>query len=151
MRVGVYRHVSAALPPGQRNGTIIHEAGWAPRPVGTGAENLTPTRIRSADRSARKQSLHRNSIFFEILPTFNSPSCVASFQLQIISWDVLQIERKMNWPFLLPKEAGEGIQISYRHAQDFERLIVQSHNTIKFIGSSEERHERKSQPYSASV
>ena len=108
-------------------GTIIHGAGWAPRPVWTGAENLTPTEIRSGDRSARHQSLYRNSPFFELLPTFNGTPSVTSFQLQIISRDVLQIERKMNLPFLLQKEAGETIQISYRHPQDFELLIVQSH------------------------
>ena len=88
MTVGVQRHVSAALPPKQRNGTIIHEAGWAPRSVWTGAENLTPTGILSADRSALYQSLYRNSPFFGFLPIFNSPSCVTSFQLQIISRDV---------------------------------------------------------------
>ena len=49
------------------------------------------------------------------------------FELQIISRDDVQIERKRNWPFLLPKKAGEAIQIPYRHPRDFERLIVQSH------------------------
>jgi hypothetical protein len=28
---------------------IVQEAGWAPRPVWTGADNLAPTRIRSTD------------------------------------------------------------------------------------------------------
>jgi len=88
MTVGVQRHVSAALPPRQRDVTIIHEAGWAPRSVWTGAENLTPTGILSADRSALYQSLYRNSHFFGFLPIFSSPSCVTSFQLQIISRDV---------------------------------------------------------------
>jgi hypothetical protein len=31
---------------------IVQEAGWAPGPVWTGAENLAPTRIRSPDRPA---------------------------------------------------------------------------------------------------
>jgi hypothetical protein len=36
---------------------IVQEAGWAPGPVWTSAENLAPTRIRSPDRPARNQSL----------------------------------------------------------------------------------------------
>jgi hypothetical protein len=40
---------------------IVQEAGWAPRPVWTGAENLTPTRIRSLDCPAGSQSLHQLS------------------------------------------------------------------------------------------
>ena len=35
---------------GQRPVPIIQEAGWAPGPVRTGAENLAPTWIRSAER-----------------------------------------------------------------------------------------------------
>jgi len=31
---------------------IVQEAGWAPGPVWTGAENLVPTGIRSPDRPA---------------------------------------------------------------------------------------------------
>ena len=31
---------------------IVQEAGWAPGPVWTGAENLAPTGIRSPDRPA---------------------------------------------------------------------------------------------------
>jgi hypothetical protein len=37
---------------------IVQAAGWAQRPVWTGVENLTPTRIRSLDRPARSQSLY---------------------------------------------------------------------------------------------
>ena len=52
------RHASAALcPPGKDELPIVQEAGWAPGPVWTGAENLAPTRIRSPDRPARRQSL----------------------------------------------------------------------------------------------
>jgi len=47
MSVGGQRHAPAALPPGEGPGTP--EAGWAPRPVWTDAENLTPTGIRSPD------------------------------------------------------------------------------------------------------
>jgi len=36
---------------------VIQEAGWAPGPVWTIAENLAPTGIRSPDRPARIESL----------------------------------------------------------------------------------------------
>ena len=36
----------------------VHEAGWVPRPVWTGAENLAPTGIRSPDCPARSESLY---------------------------------------------------------------------------------------------
>ena len=47
--------------PGKDPVPIIQEAGWAPGPVWTGAENLAPTGIRSLDRPARSQSLYRLS------------------------------------------------------------------------------------------
>ena len=47
--------------PGKDQVQIVHEAGWAPGPVWTGAENLAPTGIRSSDRPARSQSLYRLS------------------------------------------------------------------------------------------
>jgi len=45
--------------PGKDPVPIVQEAGWAPGPVWTGAENLAPTGIRSRDRPARSQSLYR--------------------------------------------------------------------------------------------
>ena len=39
----------------------MQEAGWAPGPVWTGAENLDPTGIRSPDRPARSESIYRLS------------------------------------------------------------------------------------------
>jgi hypothetical protein len=47
--------------PGKDLVPIVQEAGWAPGPVWTGAENLSPTGIRSADRPAGSQSLYRLS------------------------------------------------------------------------------------------
>ena len=38
---------------------IVQEAGWAPGPIWTGAENLVPTGIRFPDRPGRSQSLYR--------------------------------------------------------------------------------------------
>ena len=39
----------------------VQEAGWDPGSVWTGAENLSPTGIRSLDRPARSESLYRLS------------------------------------------------------------------------------------------
>ena len=56
------RHAPASLyPPGKDPVPIVQEAGWAPGPVWTGAENFAPTGIRSPDRPARSQSLYRLS------------------------------------------------------------------------------------------
>ena len=40
---------------------IVQEAGWAPGPVWTGAENLSPIGIRFPDHPARSKSLYRLS------------------------------------------------------------------------------------------
>ena len=45
--------------PGKDTVTIVQEAGWAPGPLWTGAENVVPTGIRSPDRPARSRSLYR--------------------------------------------------------------------------------------------
>ena len=47
--------------PGEDPVLILQEAGWAPGPVWTGAENLAPTGIRSPDRPVRSESLYRLS------------------------------------------------------------------------------------------
>ena len=47
--------------PGKDPVPIVQEARWAPGPVGTGAENLASTGIRSPDRTARSESLYRLS------------------------------------------------------------------------------------------
>ena len=44
--------------PGNDPVPIVLEVRWAPGPVWTGAENLSPTGIRSPERSARRQSLY---------------------------------------------------------------------------------------------
>jgi hypothetical protein len=55
--------------PGKDPVPIVQEAGWAPGSVWTGAQNLASTGIRSAERSARSQSLYRLSypgpLFYE--------------------------------------------------------------------------------------
>ena len=59
--VGGQCHAPAALPPGKDPVSTVQEAGWAPGPVWTGAENLFPTGIRLPDRPARSESLYRLS------------------------------------------------------------------------------------------
>ena len=53
------RHAPAALYPGKDPLLNVEEAGWAPWPVWTGAENIATTGIRAPDRPARSQSLYR--------------------------------------------------------------------------------------------
>ena len=55
------RQAPAGFTPGKDPVHIEQEAGWAPGPVWTGAENLVSTGIRSPDRAARSQSLYRLS------------------------------------------------------------------------------------------
>ena len=47
--------------PGKDTVPTVQEAGQAPGPVWTGAENLTPIEIRSPDRPVRSESLYRLS------------------------------------------------------------------------------------------
>jgi hypothetical protein len=60
MGVGGQCHTSAAFTPGKDPVPIVQEAGWAPGPVWTGAENLAPTGI-PPDLPARSKSLYRLS------------------------------------------------------------------------------------------
>ena len=52
--------------PGKEPVPIVQEAGWAPGPVWTGAENLAPTGIRTPDPPARSQSLYRQCMCGEL-------------------------------------------------------------------------------------
>ena len=52
-------HAPAAFTHGKDRVPIVQQAGWAPGPVWTGAENLASTGIRSPDRPARSQLLNR--------------------------------------------------------------------------------------------
>ena len=51
MGVGGQRHAPAALPRENDSASIIQEAGWAPGPVWTGAENLAAHRYSIPGRS----------------------------------------------------------------------------------------------------
>jgi hypothetical protein len=57
---GVINATPRPLCPRQGNPSpIVEEAGWAPEPIWTGAENPAPTRIRSPERPTRSRSLYR--------------------------------------------------------------------------------------------
>ena len=56
---GVSVTLRPLFTPGKDTVPIVEEAGWAPRPIWTGAKILVPTGIRSPDRPARSQSLYR--------------------------------------------------------------------------------------------
>ena len=90
-------------------------------------------------------------LFFELLPSFNSPFCVTSFEPSIMSRDVLQTERKMNCPLCYRRR----LMSLFKSRTDTIKILSASFysliNAKEFISSSEEWHERKPQPYSASV
>ena len=56
---GVSVTLRLLFTPGKDAVPIVQEAGWASRPVWTGAENLAPTGIRSPDRPGHSQSPYR--------------------------------------------------------------------------------------------
>ena len=57
MGVAGQHHAPAAFTPGKDPVPIVQEVGWASEPVWIGAENLSPTGIRSPDLPARSESL----------------------------------------------------------------------------------------------
>jgi hypothetical protein len=61
MELGDQRTPRPLYPPVKDPLPIVQEAGRAPGPVWTGAENLAPTGIRSLDLPARRESLYRLS------------------------------------------------------------------------------------------
>ena len=84
-----------SLPRGKDPVPNVQEAGWAPGPVWTGAENLAPTGIRSPDRPARSQSLYRLS--YPAHSTLHRPRISgAQHQLLIFKFTAL-------WEFPHPK------------------------------------------------
>jgi hypothetical protein len=57
--------------PGKDPVLIVQEAGWAPGPVWTDAENLALTGIRSPDRPARSESLYQLSYPGPLIPAIH--------------------------------------------------------------------------------
>ena len=76
---------SPLFTPGKDPIPSVQEAGWAPGPVWTGAENLAPTGIRSPDRPARSQSLYRLRYLACSIP---EKGCVVSAETRIRAGDL---------------------------------------------------------------
>ena len=55
-------HTPAFFTPGKDVVPIVQEAGWAPGPGWTGAENLATTGIRSPDRPTRSSVAIRTEL-----------------------------------------------------------------------------------------
>jgi hypothetical protein len=70
-RWGVSVTLRPLSTPGKDSVPIVQEAGWAPGPVWTGAENLAHSGIRSPDLPAGSQSLYRLSYPAHIQPYLN--------------------------------------------------------------------------------
>jgi hypothetical protein len=85
-----WRWVVNATPhyftPGKDPVPIVQEAGWAPGPVRTAAENLAVTGIRSSHRPARRESLYRLSYPG---PQYNWLSLFIN-----TSWNLLYIKKR---------------------------------------------------------
>ena len=73
--VGGQLHAPAALPPKKDPVPVVQEAGWAPGPVWTGAENLAVIGIRSLDLQALSESLYRLSYPFSTVMTMKNIFC----------------------------------------------------------------------------
>jgi hypothetical protein len=77
---------------------IVQEAGRAPVPVWTGAENLASNGIRSPDRPASNQSLYRlrypahNLCFYRIIITAQRDDTLKKIDIYFpsISWDIFK-------------------------------------------------------------
>jgi len=70
--------------PGKDPVPIVQEAGWASGPVWTGAENLTPTGIRSPDRPASSQLLYQ--LRYQAHPTLIAGTLTLTLLTWIIRW-----------------------------------------------------------------
>ena len=83
--------MSQPLYPRKRDPVpIVQEAGWAPGPVLTDAENLAPTGIRSPDRPARTESLYRLSYRGPPINLQNTEICLGLFWTGFHSSDTMQ-------------------------------------------------------------
>jgi hypothetical protein len=67
--------------PGKDPLPIAQEAGWAPGPVWTGAENLASTWIRSPDRPAHSQSLYWLCYLAQFLWAQYNKSCILQYSI----------------------------------------------------------------------
>jgi hypothetical protein len=98
------RHVPAAFYPRKDPVPIVQEAGWAPGPVLTGAENLSPTGVRSPDRPARSQLLYRLSYPAHLIQSMSI--VISSIHLSMpCQWFFLQIysSKLCMYVFIIPR------------------------------------------------
>jgi hypothetical protein len=74
--------------PGKDPVPIVQEVGWAPGLVWTCAKNLAPAGVRSPDRPARSQSLHRLSYLGPYAYIY-----IYQFQENVLAWKLLTVIR----------------------------------------------------------
>jgi len=53
------RHASASSPWERQSVSTVQEAGWVPRPIWTGAQNIAPAGIRSPNRPTLSKSSYQ--------------------------------------------------------------------------------------------
>ena len=90
--------------PGKDPVPTVQEAGWAPRPVWTGAENLAPTGIWSPDHPARSQLVYRLSYrahFCVLKCGKNNGLICVNLLLMCIFFEDGMMDRFMKWKFPL--------------------------------------------------
>jgi hypothetical protein len=140
--------------PGKDPVPIVQEAGWAPVPVWTGAENLTPTGIRSPDRSARSESLYRlsypgpsyNTVAAEISYAFSSsPSCNekerATKHLNVLS---LCTEYSLTPTLSLSHSPPRSLSLS-RQMVDVGRSLIKGSIPYSLVGAEKNHGKPQSQ------
>jgi len=113
MWVDGQRHAPAALPPGKTRYPFVQEAGWAPGPVWTCAENLAPTGMgsqtvqpaasRYTDGAIPARHIHTVQHFMTNASTFISASVSASISVLLF---LLLFNRSSS------AGAGEGTEVA---------------------------------------
>jgi len=102
-RCGVGVTHRSLFTPGKDPVPTVQEAGWAQRPVWTGAENLAPTGIRFPDRPACSQSLYRPRYPAHTLDIVCKYSCRCQMKSNLLntksSWN-----RKYDSALLTPQD-----------------------------------------------
>ena len=96
--------------PGKDPVPIVRQAGWAPGPVWTGAEDLAPTGIRSLDRPAHS---------WVAVPTeLPGPHWV---------WDLIQNELHMNHHVAVTVHYVHSVQYNLKFVRKFAVSLVESY------------------------
>ena len=85
------RHAPAVFTPWKDPVPIVREAGWAPGPVWTVAENLAATGIRPPDRPARNQSLKMHRMAQNSVSRMHSVILTVIFRMEPVNTGVSQL------------------------------------------------------------